>query len=149
MQDLARVPSASNYSFSGDQRYLMQEEESKLSPSPSPGDDSESGSFLNFRIKLQPMEDNGGYEGQDNIAQTDGDYLHTITEMSSPAIGFDRYSPDNPFHPQEMIQINTTSSKQSSSKLWKDDDLGNSPENVVPKIFVTRNSQEAITSSQE
>ena len=50
------LPSASNYSFSGDQRYLMQEEELKLSPSPLQGDDSESGSFLNFKIKLQSMD---------------------------------------------------------------------------------------------
>ena len=50
------LPSASNYSFSGDQRYLMQEEESKLSPSPLLGDDSEGGSFMNFKIKLQPMD---------------------------------------------------------------------------------------------
>ena len=57
--------SVSNYSFSGDQRYLLQEDESKLSPSPSPGDASESGSFLNFRIKLQPMDQDQERESEE------------------------------------------------------------------------------------
>ena len=111
---------------------------------------------MNFKIKLQPMDEESDpeYSGMDNMAQTNMRSLHTIsdvTEISSPNIDLlDRYSPNNPFYPLEQNLIKTESSKtHSSSKMWNTEDSSATPENVVPKIFVTRNSQEAIISSIE
>ena len=71
-----------------------------------------------------------------NLIKTDRDYLPTVTGSSSPELS--RLSPDK-------MQVY---SANSSSIMWKDDPPKNeSP--VVPKIFVTRNSQEALTSGQE
>ena len=119
----------------------MPDEELRIPHSQHPQDESESGSFLNFKIKLKPMDNNQEADQSEltdrsNLIKTDRDYLPTVTGSSSPELG--RVSPDK-------VQVY---SANSSSIMWKDDPpQKESP--VVPKIFVTRNSQEALTSSKE
>ena len=74
--------------------------------------------------------DNLELTDRSNFIKTDRDDLPTVTSRSS--------SPDR-------MQVY---SANSSSMMWKDEPLSNQKDvPVIPKIFVTRNSQEAATIS--
>ena len=75
----------------------MPDEELRIPHSQHPQDESESGSFLNFKIKLKPMENNqvtdqSELTDRSNLIKTDRDYLPTVTGSSSPELS--RLSPD-------------------------------------------------------
>ena len=73
-------------------------------------------------------QDNQELTDRSNFIKTDRDELPTVTSRSP--------SPDR-------MQVY---SANSSSMMWKDEPLSNQKDvPVIPKIFVTRNSQEATT----
>ena len=81
-------------------------------------------------MESNQYQDNPELTDRSNFIKTDRDDLPTVTSRSS--------SPDR-------MQVY---SANSSSMMWKDEPLSNQKDiPVIPKIFVTRNSQEATTLS--